>query len=152
MAYNCNAYCCQKYHDTIQFSIMIFEIIIEMLIKCNKCPVWFKQDELCFHVLFCYKKSCESGEMTIVSCKNCDNFIKVLEKPVFYFEPCIISSLYIVSSIDVPISMSRNFGNRRTDRKPDYSNPLLRLRGQGLMKILIFSYIDMYHTSLIRVQ
>ena len=37
--------------------------------SCDLTAIAFKQDELCFHVLFCYQTSSESSEMAIVSCK-----------------------------------------------------------------------------------
>ena len=46
-----------------------------LISRCDSTAIAFKQDELCFHVLVCYQKSSESGEMEIVSCKNCYNFI-----------------------------------------------------------------------------
>ena len=64
--------------------------------SCDSTVIAFKQDELCFHALFYYQKSSESDETAIVSCKNCHDFNrKVLEKPVFSFDPCIISNLLI---------------------------------------------------------
>ena len=46
--------------------------------SCDLTAIAFKQDELFFHVLFCYKKSSESDETAIVSCKNCHNFVTKL--------------------------------------------------------------------------
>ena len=60
----------------------------------------FKHNELCFHVPYCYWKTTESGETAIEICKNFHNFIteRFQEKPVFYFDPCVISSLLVVPS------------------------------------------------------
>ena len=51
----------------------------------------FKQDELCFHLLFCYQKCSKSVEVTIVSCKNCHNLI--------------VNFKSVGSSIEVPMSL-----------------------------------------------
>ena len=40
--------------------------------SCDSTAIAFKQDELRFHVLFCYQKSSESGETAVMSSKtNC---------------------------------------------------------------------------------
>ena len=46
---------------------------------------------------FANKSVAESSETAIVSCKNCHHFItkRFYKKPVFYFDPCIISSLLV---------------------------------------------------------
>ena len=45
-----------------------------LISSCDSTAIAFKQDELCFLVLFCYQKSSESGETAVVSCKNCHKF------------------------------------------------------------------------------
>ena len=42
---------------------------IYLISSCDSTVIAFKQDELCFHVLFCYQKSSKSGETAIVSLK-----------------------------------------------------------------------------------
>ena len=73
----------------------------------------FKQDELCFHVLFCCQKSSESSKTVIMSCKNCHNFVtkRFQKNPVFYF---IISSLLVVRSKFQCFQLTSNIGNTHT--------------------------------------
>ena len=48
---------------------------LHFISSCYSKVMALKQDELCFHVHFCYQMSSESGEMAIGSCTNCHNFI-----------------------------------------------------------------------------
>ena len=55
-----------------------------------------------------------------------------MRKPVFHVDPSIISRLLIGSSNEVPMLLVvQKFCSTQTDKTPDYSNPLLRLRGRG---------------------
>ena len=58
-------------------SSMLWKPLLQLcfISSCGSTAISFEQDELCFHVLFCYHKSSESGKTAIVSCKNCHNFI-----------------------------------------------------------------------------
>ena len=107
-----------------------------LITNCDSTVIAFKQDELCFHVLFCYQKSSESSKMEILSCKNCHNFIRErFEK--MHFDPCtrIISRLLIARSKPQCCQLSRNFihTHTHTHRTQDYSNPPLNLHERGLI-------------------
>ena len=69
--------------------------------KLYLTAIAFKQDELCFHVLFCCQKSSESGQTAIMSCKNRHNFYnkKILEKACLLF----YNFKSVGSSIRVPM-------------------------------------------------
>ena len=127
----------------LRASSMLQQPLLQLYLisSCDSTMIAFKKDGLCFFVLFCYQTSSESGETTIVSSKNCHNFIteKFQKKPVFYFDPCIISCYLLAQLKSQCRQFSRNFvhtqTNRQTDRQtdrqkyrtPDYSNPPLRL-------------------------
>ena len=90
--------------------------------SCDSTVIAFKQDRLCFHVLFCYQKSSENDETAIGSCKNCHNFkTKRLQKtPIFYFDPCIISRLLVAPLKSQCCQLSRNFVHTQTDRQTEH--------------------------------
>ena len=56
----------------------VHETKLYLISSRDSTAIAFKQDESCFHVLFCYQTSSESGETAIVSYKNCHNFITQL--------------------------------------------------------------------------
>ena len=103
-----------------------------LISSCDLTAIAFKQDELCFHVLICYQEFFENGETTIVSCKNCHNFItKRFQKKVLF--GCLYNFMSFGSLIEVPVLLVLLKFCSHTDRTPDYSNPMLHLRGRGLM-------------------
>ena len=47
--------------------------------------IGFKQDDLCFHILFCYQKSSERGETAIMSVK-----IVITSQPEGFRKACLL--------------------------------------------------------------
>ena len=134
----------QKAQTQVDVVTMLQQPLLQLYLisSCDSTAIAFKQDGLCFYVLISYYQTfSESGETAIVSRKNCHNFIteRLLKKHVFYFDPCILSRLLVVRPKSQLCQLSTYFGNRETDRKPDSSNPLLCLRGRGLMM-----YMNLY--------
>ena len=98
----------------------------------------FEQDELCFHVLFATQKSFESVEMAIVSCKNCHNVLteRIQKKPVFYFDPCIVSSQLVAQLKSQCCQLYREFVIMYTDRQTEKQSrkPASQCKKEGLVK------------------
>ena len=102
----------------LRASLMLQQPLIQLYLisSCDSTVIAFKQDKMCFHVL--YQMSSESDEMAIMSCKNCHNFItkRCVKRPVFYFDPCIISHLMVAQTKSQCCQLSRNlFIHRQTE-------------------------------------
>jgi len=58
----------------------------------DSTAIGFKQDEVCFQILFISQKLSETCKTAILSYKNCHNFKKerLYKKPIVTFDLCII--------------------------------------------------------------